>query len=108
LFSIYFQRFGEKLEISEHSQSLHHALSSTVTKEKRLAKLEKFFKVVFGQAFAIDQPKGEADLIDPELIREVIHTELTRAEFASALGMKSESQFVVKVRIIIVLSLSEN
>lgn len=36
-------------------------------------------------------------MLDPKLIREVINTELTKAEFADALGMKSTSEFVGKV-----------
>lgn len=91
------KRFEGKTKIIESSGSLHQSLASALTKDKRLRKLENFFKLVFAQAFSIDQPKGEAELVDPKLIREVIRTELTKAEFANALGMESGSQFVQKV-----------
>ncbi|OXA56851.1 Dual oxidase 2 [Folsomia candida] len=84
-------------KINENTGSLHQSLASALTKDKRLRKLDKFFKLVFAQAFSIDQPKGEAELVDPKLIREVIRTELTKAEFANALGMESGSQFVEKM-----------
>jgi hypothetical protein len=88
-------------KINETTGSLHQSLASALTKEKRLQKLENFFKLVFAQAFSLDQPKGETELVDPKLIREVIKTELTQAEFASALRMETGSQFVQKVLIVI-------
>lgn len=85
------------MNVNETQAGLNQSLASALTKDKRLMRLEKFFKLVFAQAFAIDQPKGEEKLHDPGMIKEVINTELTRAEFASALGMESGSQFVEKV-----------
>jgi len=62
-----------------------------------MSRLEKFFRLVFAQAFNIDQPKGGYRLEDPKVIKEALQTELTRQEFADALGINKGSQFVEKV-----------
>jgi len=92
-----FIRLGGVIEVNEQHSALKPALASATTKHERLHRLEKFFRIVFAQAFNIDKPSGSKDLLDPKTIREVIHTELTRVEFADSLGMNTKSQFVEKV-----------
>lgn len=52
---------------------------------------------MFAHAFAIEQPKGKEKSLDAKIIKEVTQTELTKAEFADALGMQSTSSFVERV-----------
>ena len=92
------KRYGKNIGFHEQIVNLKQSLSGATTKRQRILKLEKFFKIVFAQAFNIDKPTGSTELIDPKLIREVIATELTKAEFADALGMRIDSKFVEKVR----------
>lgn len=92
------QKLGNSVEIHEQHTSFRQSVSSVTTKEKRIARLETFFKVVFAHAFAIEQPKGQQELLNAEVIKEVIKTELTQTEFADALGMQSTSSFVQRVK----------
>lgn len=80
--------------------SLRQSLSTVITKEDRIKRLETFFKVVFAHAFAIEQPKGNEKMLDAKVIKEVFNTELTQTEFADALGMQATSTFVARVLLI--------
>ncbi|XP_015123350.1 dual oxidase [Diachasma alloeum] len=72
-------------------------LKQAVTMKVRQKKLEQFFRVVFSQAFNIAHSEDEILRIDSEVAKEVIHTELTILEFAEALTMRADSEFVRKM-----------
>ncbi|KAG7203421.1 hypothetical protein KM043_013488 [Ampulex compressa] len=72
-------------------------LKQVVTKLARQKKLEKFFRVVFAQAFHIAHTVEEMLQIDSHVAKEVIYTELTIIEFAEALSMTPDSEFVKKI-----------
>lgn len=94
-------------------------LKQAITKKQRQKKLEMFFRVVFAQvyflsclvkylnnikfkyihnqAFHIAHTEEEILQIDSLVAREVIYTELTIIEFAEALSMKPDAEFVKKV-----------
>ncbi|XP_064595545.1 dual oxidase 2-like [Liolophura sinensis] len=68
--------------------------NSTVTKRDRQQRLEKFFKVIFAQAFSLEQDVDEVRRLNTEEAKDVVSTELSRVEFAEALSMKPNSLFV--------------
>ncbi|XP_029667919.1 dual oxidase 2-like, partial [Formica exsecta] len=72
-------------------------LKQAITKKHRQKKLEMFFRVVFAQAFHIAHTEEEILQIDSSVAREVIYTELTIVEFAEALSMKPDAEFVKKI-----------
>ncbi|XP_012261755.2 dual oxidase-like isoform X2 [Athalia rosae] len=72
-------------------------LKHAVTKKKRQQTIERFFRVVFGQGFHIANSQDEIWEMDSKISKEVIYTELTIAEFAEALSMAPEAQFVKKM-----------
>ncbi|EFN70161.1 Dual oxidase [Camponotus floridanus] len=72
-------------------------LKQAITKKHRQKKLEMFFRVVFAQAFHIAHTEEEILQIDSTVAREVIYTELTIIEFAEALSMKPDAEFVKKI-----------
>ncbi|XP_050459016.1 dual oxidase 2-like isoform X1 [Cataglyphis hispanica] len=72
-------------------------LKQAITKKHRQKKLEMFFRVVFAQAFHIAHTEEEILQIDSSVAREVIYTELTIIEFAEALSMKPDAEFVKKI-----------
>ncbi|XP_071450360.1 dual oxidase 2-like [Hetaerina americana] len=76
---------------------LKSALHLAVTRADRQKRLETFFRVVFSQAFNIGSSEEEILNLDSNEAREVIYTELTVNEFADALSMKPESEFVSKM-----------
>ncbi|XP_036145613.1 dual oxidase 2 [Monomorium pharaonis] len=79
--------------------SITHAalLKQAITKKQRQKKLEMFFRVVFAQAFHIAHTEEEILQIDSTVAREVIYTELTIIEFAEALSMSPDAEFVKKI-----------
>ncbi|XP_034943061.1 dual oxidase 2-like [Chelonus insularis] len=77
--------------------TLKAILKQAVTIKDRRKKIEKFFRVVFAQAFNIAHSEDELLLIDSKVAKEVIYTELTLLEFAEALSMRVDSEFVKKI-----------
>ncbi|CAD6227223.1 GSCOCT00006031001.3-RA-CDS [Cotesia congregata] len=72
-------------------------LKQAITKSGRQKKVEQFFRVVFSQAFNIAHSEDELLQIDSKVAKEVIYTELTIIEFAEALSMRPDSEFVKKI-----------
>ncbi|XP_012225863.2 dual oxidase 2-like isoform X2 [Linepithema humile] len=72
-------------------------LKLAITKRHRQKKLEMFFRVVFAQAFHITHAEEEILQIDARVAREVIYTEITIIEFAEALSMRPDAEFVKKI-----------
>ncbi|KAM4766255.1 dual oxidase 2 isoform 1-T1 [Cyanocitta cristata] len=81
------------LHLSEmKEQSL---MKRAVTQEQRKQILETFFRHLFAQVLEIDRSDaGELNLESSQKAREALTCELTRAEFAEALGLKDHSMFV--------------
>ncbi|XP_068882317.1 dual oxidase 2 [Aphelocoma coerulescens] len=81
------------LHVSEmKEQSL---MKRAVTQEQRKQILETFFRHLFAQVLEIDRSDaGELNLESSQKAREALTCELTRAEFAEALGLKDHSMFV--------------
>lgn len=77
--------------------SLKAAFKIVVTKERRQHRLEMFFRVVFAQAFEIQHSREEILKVDATMAKEIVHTELTLDEFAEALNMRSNAEFVVRM-----------
>ncbi|XP_025075781.1 dual oxidase 2-like isoform X1 [Pogonomyrmex barbatus] len=89
---------GNACSIQMTTNCTHAALlKQAITKKHRQKKLEMFFRVVFAQAFHIAHTEEEILQIDSTVAREVIHTELTIIEFAEALSMRPDAEFVKKI-----------
>ncbi|KAH7962522.1 hypothetical protein HPB52_016681 [Rhipicephalus sanguineus] len=69
-------------------------LRDAITLEHRKKQLDKFFRVVFAQAFGIDHDQKEILQLDAAQARDIVNLELTQAEFAAALSMHPDSTFV--------------
>lgn len=69
-------------------------LDEATTKTHRQKQLEKFFRVVFAQAFTIGHDQDELLKLDAAQAREIINTELTPHEFADSLSMRPDATFV--------------
>ncbi|KAM6426630.1 dual oxidase 2 [Liasis olivaceus] len=88
------------LEINELSlqvsvMSEQQLLNKAVTKEQRKDILEIFFRHSFAQVLNIDRlDAGELSLETSQKAKEALKCELSRAEFADALGLKPQSVFV--------------
>lgn len=67
------------------------------TKADRQKLLEKFYRVVFAQAFKIKYSQKEMLNVDDNLEKEIVDTELTITEFADALSMRSQDEFVQRM-----------
>ncbi|KAF7490082.1 Dual oxidase 2 [Sarcoptes scabiei] len=78
--------------IGRSSKELRSMLRTASTKAKRQKHLEKFFRVVFSQAF--NKKSDEINNLDMKTAKEIIETELTQFEFAEVLSMRPESTFV--------------
>lgn len=94
-----FEQFIQKVGVTRQriNMALHPALRQAVTRKDRQKRLEMFFRVVFSQAFKISHSEDEILKLDSQAAREIIYTELTRSEFAEALSMPAESEFVRKM-----------
>ncbi|KAF7270827.1 hypothetical protein GWI33_016234 [Rhynchophorus ferrugineus] len=68
-----------------------------VSKEHRQEGLEMFFRVAIAQAFKIEHSKKEMLYVGTELATKVMDMELTKYEFADALNMNLNSQFVTRM-----------
>nr|XP_022914641.1 dual oxidase-like [Onthophagus taurus] len=76
--------------------SLKVGLNVAESYSSRKEKIDKFFRVVFAQAFKIDYSKDALLQVDVKSM-ELTHLELTLFEFADALGMQPETEFVKKM-----------
>ncbi|XP_005364426.1 dual oxidase 2 isoform X2 [Microtus ochrogaster] len=66
-----------------------------VTKQQRAGILEIFFRQLFAQVLDINQADaGSLPLDSSQQVREALTCELSRAEFAESLGLKSQDLFV--------------
>ncbi|XP_055518481.1 dual oxidase 1 [Leucoraja erinacea] len=84
---------GAHLLVSETSQRT--IFKEAVTKQQRSQILDTFFRRVFAQVLEID--RSDAGDFNTEISRktkESLNCELTRVEFADALGLKDDSMFV--------------
>nr|XP_016852928.1 PREDICTED: dual oxidase 2 [Anolis carolinensis] len=89
----YLERSGLSLHISEMKQQ--QLLQKAVTKKQRKDILEIFFRQSFAQVLDIDRlDAGELSLEASQKAKEALKSELSRAEFADALGLKPQSVFV--------------
>uniref|UniRef100_A0A8C0ANC7 NAD(P)H oxidase (H2O2-forming) n=1 Tax=Buteo japonicus TaxID=224669 RepID=A0A8C0ANC7_9AVES len=89
----YLKESGLDLHISEmKEQSL---MKWAVTQEQRKQILETFFRHLFAQVLEIDRSNaGELNFESSQKAKESLTCELSRAEFAEALGLKAHSMFV--------------
>ncbi|NXN20660.1 DUOX2 oxidase, partial [Nycticryphes semicollaris] len=89
----YLQEGGLDLHLSEmKEQSL---MKRAVTQEQRKQILETFFRHLFAQVLEIDKSDaGELNFESSQKAKESLTCELSRAEFAEALGLKAHSMFV--------------
>ncbi|NXT03436.1 DUOX2 oxidase, partial [Jacana jacana] len=89
----YLQESGLDLHLSElKEQSL---MKRAVTQEQRKQLLETFFRHLFAQVLEIDKSDaGELNFESSQKAKESLTCELSRAEFAEALGLKAHSMFV--------------
>ncbi|XP_057577991.1 dual oxidase 2 [Hippopotamus amphibius kiboko] len=81
------------LDVAEMSEN--ELLRKAVTKQQRGRILEVFFRHLFAQVLDIDQAEaGTLPLDSSQKVREALTCELSRAEFAEALGLKPQDMFV--------------
>ncbi|XP_062998433.1 dual oxidase 2 [Elgaria multicarinata webbii] len=89
----YLDKYRLSLHISEMKEQ--QLLKKAVTKEQRKDILEIFFRHSFAQVLDIDKlDAGELNLETSQKAKEALKCELSRAEFADALGLKPQSVFV--------------
>ncbi|KAG7468027.1 hypothetical protein MATL_G00138370 [Megalops atlanticus] len=70
-------------------------LKEAVTKEQRAQIVETFFRHAFAQILEIEKcDAGDLSAVSSRRTREVLQSELTRAELAEALGLKTDSLFM--------------
>lgn len=74
-------------------------LAKAETKERRQRKLEHFFKEAYALTFGLrpGERRRRSDVSMDEEVVTVMRTSLSKGEFASALGMKSDAVFVKKM-----------
>ncbi|KAF1427168.1 Dual oxidase 2, partial [Spheniscus mendiculus] len=89
----YLEERGLDLHMSEmKEQSL---MKWAVTQEQRKQILETFFRHLFAQVLEINRSDaGELNFESSQKAKESLTCELSRAEFAEALGLKADSMFV--------------
>ncbi|XP_010004248.1 PREDICTED: dual oxidase 2 [Chaetura pelagica] len=89
----YLEENGLDLHLSEIKEQT--LMKWAVTQEQRKQILETFFRHLFAQVLEIDKSNaGELDLASSQKTKESLTCELSRAEFAEALGLKAHSMFV--------------
>ncbi|KAJ6664098.1 hypothetical protein lerEdw1_008313 [Lerista edwardsae] len=90
---VYLEKCQLSLHVSEMKEQ--QLLKKAVTKEQRKDILEIFFRHSFAQVLDIDRlDAGELSLETSQKVKEALKCELSRAEFADALGLKPQSVFV--------------
>ncbi|CAH1982304.1 unnamed protein product [Acanthoscelides obtectus] len=102
------KKFMNKLELFLHQSKKNIELTQVIreimlakaeTRQKRENKLESFFREAYALAFGLrpgEKRKKSEDNLSGEVVT-VMRTSLTKSEFASALGMKSDAVFVQKM-----------
>ncbi|NXT78254.1 DUOX2 oxidase, partial [Zapornia atra] len=89
----YLEESGLDLHMSEMKEQ--NLLKRAVTQEQRKQILETFFRHLFAQVLEIDRSDaGELNFESSQKTKESLTCELSRAEFAEALGLKAHSMFV--------------
>ncbi|NXG41576.1 DUOX2 oxidase, partial [Psilopogon haemacephalus] len=82
-----------ELQLSEMKEQ--NLLRQAVTREQRKQILETFFRHLFAQVLEISRSDaGELDFESSQKAKDSLMCELSRAEFAEALGLKAHSTFV--------------
>lgn len=84
------------VDVSVIELKLQDLYNAATTKEKRNRMLEKFFKTVFSEAFQMDyDPSLDASSLDMKKhSQEILEVELSKEEFAEAMAVKPNSDFV--------------
>ncbi|XP_052252760.1 dual oxidase 1-like isoform X3 [Dreissena polymorpha] len=78
-----------------HEMKEKHLYQKAFTQQKRNQLLERFFKTVFSEAFQMDyDPTLDQEAVEIRQARDILEIELTKEEFASAMAMKPETEFV--------------
>ncbi|XP_065342525.1 dual oxidase [Cloeon dipterum] len=86
-----------KIKIEVIPVNREHMLAHAETKERRQKRLEHFFREAYALTFGL-RPGEKRKLEDVTSdVMMVMRTSLSRAEFASALGMKPDAVFVCKM-----------
>ncbi|XP_014788035.1 dual oxidase isoform X1 [Octopus bimaculoides] len=88
------KRNGKK--VTWHYTKQKELLSSAITRKKRKKLLEKFLKNVFSEAFHLDYDPN-LDKKQMHHSKEMLDFEMSKAEFAEALAMKTDSEFVERM-----------
>uniref|UniRef100_A0A8D2N9E8 NAD(P)H oxidase (H2O2-forming) n=1 Tax=Zonotrichia albicollis TaxID=44394 RepID=A0A8D2N9E8_ZONAL len=89
----YLKESSFDLHLSEMREQ--NLMKRAVTQEQRKQILETFFRHLFAQVLEIDRSDaGELSFESSQKARESLTCELSRAEFAEALGLKEHSMFV--------------
>ncbi|KAH9500299.1 Dual oxidase 2, partial [Bulinus truncatus] len=88
------QEYG--VAVSEMEIKLQDLYCAATTKEKRNKMLEKFFKTIFSEAFQMDyDPSLDSSQLDMKRYsQEILEVELSKEEFAEAMAVKPNSDFV--------------
>lgn len=84
-----------KMFVKKVEMNLNHALKNVVTKNIRDKKLKEYFEKVF--KMHNDMKSGNVDIIKAKDVESQSDVEITKVEFARALGMSSETSFVERV-----------
>ncbi|NWH91667.1 DUOX2 oxidase, partial [Aegithalos caudatus] len=98
--SIFVGKLGDYLKESTFDLHLSEMkeqglMKRAVTQEQRKQILETFFRHLFAQVLEIDKSDaGELNFESSQKAKESLMCELSRAEFAEALGLKEHSMFV--------------
>uniref|UniRef100_A0A674G7Q3 NAD(P)H oxidase (H2O2-forming) n=1 Tax=Taeniopygia guttata TaxID=59729 RepID=A0A674G7Q3_TAEGU len=98
--SIFLGKLGDFLKESRFDLHLSEMkeqslMKRAVTQEQRKQILETFFRHLFAQVLEIDRSDaGELSFESSQKAKESLTCELSRAEFAEALGLKEHSMFV--------------
>ncbi|XP_065166773.1 dual oxidase 2-like [Atheta coriaria] len=92
--------FAAKIQsaVHEHEAKLLYKIAAkkVITKQQRQAEVERFFRVVFGQAFVKSYESQEKNMVDDTSLS-LVETELTRYEFAEALSMDPKSAIAMSM-----------
>ncbi|NWV91589.1 DUOX2 oxidase, partial [Machaerirhynchus nigripectus] len=98
--NIFVRKLGDYLKESRCDLHLsemkeQNLMKRAVTQEQRKKVLETFFRHLFAQVLEINRSDaGELNFESSQKARESLMCELSRAEFAEALGLKDHSMFV--------------
>lgn len=94
------KKFIDELNIMSTNtmlKTLKLAWKKVVTKQHRQKELDMFFRVVYAQAFKIEHSVDELLRVDKNMAKIIANMELTIMEFADALKMSKDSEFVKKM-----------